>query len=169
MVIVLTGVAGAGKTTVGRKLADQLGWPFHDADDFHPPSNIELMRRGVALTDEHRTPWLEVLAAVLGEHIRAGWPLVLACSALTRAHRAVLLSQAPPAGDVRLVHLQLEAALLGERLARRSDHFFPASLLADQLAREEPPEAGTAVPVLKLDASRPVAELVAAIRAEFGV
>jgi gluconokinase len=177
MVVVVMGVAGVGKTTVGRRLADQLGWPFHDADDLHDTASVERMRRGEPLTDDHRAPWLASLATLIAEHLRQRRPMVLACSALSRAHRAALLSLAPEPGDVGLVHLRADAALLGERLARRTGHFFSPDLLADQLATLEEPEpydaaaaaAGAGPAALVLDGSRPVSELVAAIRDAFGV
>lgn len=169
MVIVIMGVSGAGKTTVGRRLADQLGWSFHDADDLHPPASVERMRTGAPLTDEHRAPWLAALATLIGRHVRAGQPMVLACSALSRAHRAALLAQAPEPGAVRIVHLHADDSVLGERLARRHGHFFPADLLASQLATLEPPSADDTLPALELDASLPVDELVTMIRAALHV
>jgi gluconokinase len=205
MVIVVMGVAGAGKTTVGRRLAGELGWVFHDADELHPPANIEHMRSGAPLNDAQREPWLAALAALIGEHAQSGTPMVLACSALTRAYRRALLAAVPrePAGApssahtaaVRFVHLDAPPELLEERLAQRAGHFFPPSLLDSQMAALEPPSRDAAVvePVPKadtkaaadvdeadeadaaadaavtLDAARPPAELVSAIRAAFGV
>lgn len=164
MVIVVMGVAGAGKTTVGRELAHALGWPFHDADDFHPPESIAHMRQGVALTEAQRAPWLAALAALITEQARHGTSLVLASSALRRAHRRVLLSAGAAAGDVRVVYLRADPDVLAERIAGRTGHFFPPELLADQLATLEPPSADEGVPVLALDADRPPAELVRTIR-----
>lgn len=169
MVIVIMGVSGAGKTTVGRRLADQLGWPFHDADDLHPPASVDRMRAGAPLTDEHRSPWLAALATLIGRHVRDGRPMVLACSALSRAHRAALLAQASEPGDVRFVHLRADDSVLRERLASRRGHFFPADLLASQLATLEAPLPDDALPMLEIDASLPVDELVTMIRAELDV
>ena len=168
MVIVVMGVAGVGKTTVGRRLAHELGWPFLDADDFHAPESIEHMRRGSALTDSQRAPWLAALAALLADHVERGASLVLATSALRRAHRAALLGNTA-AGDVRVVYLRADPALVAQRISARTGHFFPASLLADQLAVLEPPRADEGVHVLEVDAARPPAELVSAIRAALDV
>jgi gluconokinase len=171
VVIVVMGVSGVGKTTVGRRLADQLGWPFHDADDLHPPANIAAMRSGTPLTDAQRAPWLASLAQLIGDHVGHGRSMVLACSALSRAHRAALLARTPTPGDVRLVHLVAGATLLGERVAARTGHFFPPELLASQLATLEAPESkpDAVLRVLQLDAMRPVDELVATIREAFTV
>lgn len=169
MVIVVTGVAGAGKTTVGRALAAALGWPFRDADELHSPDNVERMRRGEALTDAERGPWLQALARLVGQQVRADEPLVLACSALRRTHRAALLVDVPDADAVRLVHLTASPPLLAARLTARPDHFFPADLLASQLATLEPPAPDEPLPALTLDAALPVTELVHRIRQAFHV
>lgn len=169
MVIVVMGVSGAGKTTVGKQLAAQLGWPFYDADDLHSPANIARMRSGEPLTDEHRTPWLQSLARLIGEHAAKNRSMVLACSALRRSHRTALLAQVPPGGDVRLVHLHTDTHSLAQRLAQRAGHFFPADLLATQLAELEPPSRDEAAPVLVLDAMQPVDQLVATILVELDI
>ena len=170
MVIVVMGVSGVGKTTVGRALAVQLGWPFRDADDVHSPANVERMRRGEPLTDEHRAPWLAALAGIIATYTRDRRPLVLACSALSGAHREALLAgvRAGDGDDVRFVHLRAERAVLAERLGRRTGHFFPRDLLDSQLATLEAPVTGTPG-VLELDATRPVSELVEAVRNALGV
>lgn len=172
MVIVVMGVAGAGKTTVGRRLAEQLDWPFHDADDFHAPESIASMRGGISLTDEHRAPWLAALAALIGEHVRTGRPMVLACSALSRSHRVALFAETPrgeKTAEVRIVHLSVGPAVLAERLARRTGHFFPPELLAAQLNTLETPEHDESFPVITVDASQPLDDVVESIRAELGV
>jgi gluconokinase len=169
MVIVVMGVSGAGKTTVGKQLASQLGWPFYDADDLHSPANIARMRGGEPLTDEHRTPWLEALARLVGEHAQKNRSMVLACSALRRSHRTALLAQTPGDGDVRLVHLHTDADQLAQRLELRAGHFFPLELLDTQLAELEPPQSDETTPVLVLDAMRGVDDLVATIREELNV
>jgi gluconokinase len=169
MVIVLTGVAGAGKTTVGRALADELGWPFHDADDYHESAHVEQMRGGVALTDEQRAAWLAALSRLIATNVRERRPLVLACSALSRAHRHALLAHVPDIDSVRLVHLRAGRPVLAERIERRRGHFFPPTLLDAQLAAHEPPADDDAAPVLELDASRAVDELVSEIRRAFEV
>ena len=161
------GVSGAGKSTVGRRLADALDWSFYDADDLHSPENVERMRSGTPLTDEHREAWLDALATLIGEHVRDDHSMVLACSALRRSHRRALLAKTPDARDVRLVHLDADPALLADRLARRTAHFFPAELLVSQFETLEPPLPGEHV--LLLDAMQPVDELVETIRGELGV
>ena len=134
--LVLTGVSGAGKSTVGRALADRLGAVLLDADDFHPEANRRKMAAGVALTDADRDPWIDALAAELERRSRDGDRVVLACSALRRHHRARLLGAAP---DVALVHLDVGPEELARRLAGRTEHFMPAELLDSQLADLEQP------------------------------
>jgi len=126
------GVTGSGKSTVGRLLADQLGWSFHDADDYHPPANIEKMRHGIPLVDDDRWPWLDRLNEVLRKHDRA----VLGCSALKQAYRARL---AAGVEDVRWVHLTGSFELIGARLSARKGHYMPPTLLASQFQTLEPP------------------------------
>ncbi|MDP3090580.1 MAG: gluconokinase, GntK/IdnK-type [Nitrospira sp.] len=127
-VVLIMGVSGAGKTTVGRLLADKLGWTFHDADEFHPSTNIEKMKRGVPLTDEDRRPWLQQLRQLIGGWIEGQRPVVLACSALTRLYREVLLEGV--ADRVRLVYLKGNIDLLTRRLAVREGHFMHRDLVA---------------------------------------
>lgn len=134
--LVLTGVSGAGKSTVGRALADRIGAVLLDADDFHPDVNRQKMAAGVALTDADRDPWIDTLAAELARRSRDGDRVVLACSALRRHHRARLLDAAP---DVALVHLDVGPEELARRLAGRAEHFMPADLLDSQLADLEHP------------------------------
>jgi gluconokinase len=155
MVVVLMGVCGCGKTTVGRALAAAMGWPFLDADDFHPEANVAKMRAGIALTDDDRWPWLDRLAAEMSAINARGAHAVLACSALRQAYRDRLAR----GGDVRFVHLKGDRATLVARLTARPGHYMPASLLDSQLATlEEPADA----PVV--DIRRSVAEQVATIR-----
>ena len=157
MVIVVMGVSGAGKTTVGRALAETLGWPFYDGDDFHPPANIEKMRQGVPLTDADRRPWLETLRALIARHLQEGRPAVLACSALKRSYRDVLRR----AGEgVQFVHLAADYETIRRRLKARRGHFFDPKLLQSQFDDLEAPDADE---VLILEATRPVSELVRAI------
>jgi gluconokinase len=167
VVIVVMGVSGAGKTTVGRLLASELGWPFHDADDLHSAANVERMAGGLPLTDEHRKPWLAALADLVAEFTDHDRSMVLACSALRRAHREALLAKTTRPQDVRLVHLTAGSTLLARRLAQRPGHFFPAELLETQLAELEAPAATERV--LVLDATLPADELVATIRSELGL
>lgn len=134
--LVITGVAGAGKSTVGRALADRVGAVLLDADDFHPTANRTKMAAGIPLTDEDRDPWIAALAGELAQRAQAGERVVLACSALRRHHRVRLLDAAP---DVRLVHLEVGPEELARRLADRQRHFMPAELLDSQLADLEHP------------------------------
>jgi gluconokinase len=162
MVVVVMGVSGAGKTTVGRALAARLGWRFEDADDWHPPANVAKMRRGEPLTDADRRPWMAALAAAVTAWTAEGRHVVLACSALHAWQRDVLRD----AGPVRLVHLRGTFDDIDARLRARSGHFMPESLLASQLAALEEPGPGEA---LVVDARLPVATLVSAIVTQLGL
>lgn len=143
-VLVVMGVAGVGKTTVGRALADQLGWDFLDADDLHPPANVAKMARGEGLTDADRAPWLEAVRALIGARLAEGVPAVLACSALKQRYRRALA-----AGDarVRFVWLDAPAEVIAERLVARRGHFAGDALLPGQLDALEPPSPGEALRV----------------------
>lgn len=147
MIVVLMGVAGSGKTTVGRVLSERLAWRFVDADDFHPAVNVEKMRNGIPLTDEDRWPWLDRLNAMLREEQCAGHDLILGCSALKARYRERL-----SAGllGVSWVHLKGGFELIESRLRARRGHYMPPTLLASQFAAlEEPADA------LKLDIAPP--------------
>ncbi|CAH2605435.1 D-gluconate kinase, thermostable (plasmid) [Rhodovastum atsumiense] len=138
MVIVLMGVSGSGKTTVGQMLAERLGCGFSDADSFHPPANVAKMRAGSPLTDEDRWPWLQALRAAIEEWQAEGRDHVLACSALKQVYRDVL----SPEGDVIFVYMKGTAEVIAPRLNARSGHYFNPSLLASQFAAlEEPADA----------------------------
>jgi gluconokinase len=136
-VFVVIGVAGCGKSVIGRALATACGVSFVDGDDFHTAANITRMNAGIPLRDEDREEWLQSLAAKLREQRTAGAGVVLACSALKRSYRDLLRASAPA---LQLVFLTGHSALLRERLAARVGHFMPASLLASQLQTLEPPQ-----------------------------
>ncbi|WP_405833712.1 gluconokinase, GntK/IdnK-type [Streptomyces sp. NBC_00105] len=159
-VVLVTGVAGAGKSTVALLLADRLGWSCQDADDFHTPANRARMAAGEALTDEDRRPWLASVAAWIDRRIAAGEPAVLACSALKRAYRDQLAGGRP---EVRLVHLHGSRQLIRARLLSRHGHFFPARLLDSQFADLQEPEPDEHACVVDID--RPPEAVVAAILA----
>jgi gluconokinase len=154
------GVAGAGKTTVGRLLAAEVGWEFADADDFHSSGNVEKMRSGQALTDADRAPWLASLRLKIESWIGAKVNGVLACSALKRAYREQLLV----GSEVRIAYLKGDEAVLRERLRSRQGHYMREEMLASQLAAlEEPDDAIT------FDIAAGSNAAVEAIRARLGV
>src|SRR5262245_34497564 len=139
MIAILMGVSGSGKTTIGRLLAHELGWAFHDADDLHPAANVEKMHRGEPLTDGDRMPWLDAVHALMASLAGAGRSAVIACSGLKQSYRDRLSAGIP---DVRYVYLRGDASLLRLRLAKRSGHFMPIDLLESQLdTLEEPTDA----------------------------
>jgi carbohydrate kinase (thermoresistant glucokinase family) len=135
-VIVVMGVSGVGKSTVAAMLAGRLGWTYEDADWFHPQSNIEKMHSGQALTDEDRWPWLQKIAAWIEATRNAGGHGVIACSALKRAYREILVNGRR---DVRIVYLKGDRALIARRFTLRHGHFMPVSLLDSQFAILEEP------------------------------
>ena len=142
MIIVLMGVSGAGKTTVGELLSERLGWPLLDADAFHPPANIEKMRSGIPLTDEDRWPWLDRLNSLLKENDSNGASALLACSALKQKYRDRL---AAGCSNLRWVYLKGSFELIEARLKARKGHYMKAGLLESQFAAlEEPVDAITA-------------------------
>jgi gluconokinase len=156
MIILLMGVAGSGKTTVGRLLASALGWRFYEGDDFHPRANIDKMQRGIPLTDDDRWPWLQALKKAIDACLMQGTDAVLACSALKQTYRDYLIHSRD---EVKLVYLKGSYALLSQRLAQRQGHFMPKALLASQFDTLEEPQQGLIVDV----ASTPET-LVAVIR-----
>lgn len=143
MIIVVMGVCGCGKTTIGRALAAALGWPFHDADDFHPDANVAKMAAGNALDDSDRWPWLDRIVTAMQGVQSEGGHAVLACSALKQAYRDRLLR----AGDVRFVYLRGDVETIGARLSARSHKYMPASLLPSQFATLEEPRNALVVDI----------------------
>ncbi|MCK6449898.1 MAG: gluconokinase [Alphaproteobacteria bacterium] len=137
-VVVVMGVSGSGKTTVGKRLAERLRVPFAEGDEFHPRANIEKMSRGAPLTDADRWPWLASIARRIDAARRDRRGLVIACSALKRAYRDVLIGGRP---DVRRAYLKGSRAVIGARIGKRSGHYMPASLLPSQFAALEEPAA----------------------------
>jgi gluconokinase len=135
--VIVMGVCGSGKSTVGAVLAQRLHAAFLEGDAFHPPANVARMAAGVALTDDDRRDWLRALSDELGAAARAGRAVVLSCSALKRSYRDTLRAQA---SDLALVYLRGTPQLLAQRMAGRQGHYMPPSLLASQLATLEPPQ-----------------------------
>jgi gluconokinase len=158
VVIIIFGVSGAGKTTVGELLARELGWHFYEADDFHSPANIEKMRRGVSLTDDDRWPWLENLRELIKRSVAKDQDAVLACSALKRAYRKHLRVSA----EVKLVFLRGDYALVAEQLRHRRGHFMNPGLLRSQFTDLEEPKPEEAV--LTIELGRTPHELVREIK-----
>jgi gluconokinase len=143
MVIIIMGVSGSGKTTIGSQLADQLDWPFYEGDDYHPPENIAKMSSGIALTDDDRKPWLEALANLIADLLAKNVSAVLACSALKSIYREQLKrASRSPVNQVRFVYLRISPEVARERLQNRKGHFMPANLVSSQFeALEEPGDA----------------------------
>jgi gluconokinase len=160
LIIIVMGVTGSGKTTVGSLLAQQLGWRFADADDFHPQSNVGKMRHGIPLNDDDRRPWLERLRADIAKQDGAGRNLVLACSALKKEYREMLT--AGPA--VKFVYLKGSVQLIAHRLEARHGHFADEKILAGQFADLEEPDNAVVV-----DIAETPKEVVGEIREKLGV
>lgn len=160
MIILIMGVSGVGKTTVGQALAQQLGWPFADADDFHPAANVAKMRAGIPLTDADRAPWLQSLRVTIEGWIAFQQSAVLACSALKQAYRERLIV----GPEVKLVFLHADLDLIADRMAARPGHYMNPDLLQSQFDTLEAPHDA-----LSIDAADSVPELVAAIRASLGI
>jgi carbohydrate kinase (thermoresistant glucokinase family) len=162
MILIVAGVSGCGKTTVGAMVAGRLHWRFADGDDFHPAANIEKMRAGIPLTDEDRWPWLRAIAAWMDDLIAQDESAVLPCSALKRSYRDILLDDRP---EARMAFLAVDRDVLARRLAARHGHFFPAQLLDSQFAALEPPQPDErAVIVVEHAADQPADTAAAIIR-----
>ncbi len=150
-VIVVMGVASSGKTSLGERLAGQLGWPFRDADSFHPPENVAKMAGGTPLNDEDRKPWLAAIAAWIDDLRASGGHGIVTCSALKRAYRRVIVGDR---ADVALVYLRGSRALIGERMAQRQHHFMPTVLLDSQFATLEEPGEDERPLVVSVESSK---------------
>jgi gluconokinase len=157
-ILVVMGVSGVGKTTLGEALAKRLDWPFIDGDALHPAANIAKMKAGIPLTDADRAPWLDAIAAWIDGQLSAGRPGVVTCSALKRAYRDRLDAGRP---QVSFVYIQLDEADVAKRMAARKGHFFAPSLLASQFADLEPPQADE--PVMVVDGAQPIPAQVDAV------
>jgi gluconokinase len=165
MVVVIFGVAGVGKTTVAKLLADDFGWKFFDADDFHPQANIEKMRCGQTLTDEDRQPWLERLRKLIEKSLARNESAVLACSALKKKYRDQLRSST----DVKFIFLRGDRARITEQLKNRLRHYFDPKLLDAQFSDlEEPKSTEDAMTVELAGGPRDVANKIEAILRERG-
>jgi gluconokinase len=160
MIVIVMGVVGAGKTTIGRLLAQQLDWRFADADDFHPAANVEKIRHGTALSDADRQPWLQRLREAITDWIAEGLNVVLACSALKQSYRR----EVEVGPQVRFVYLKGSADLIADRLRARQGHFANEQILASQLTDlEEPKEAVT------IEITLPPPRIVAEVREKLGL
>ncbi len=161
MIILVMGVTGSGKSTIGKMLAGSLQWEFSDADTFHPPANIEKMSQGIPLNDADRAPWLEKLQQAIADWLLQEKNVVLACSALKAAYRQRFCRDR---SRVRLVYLKGSFELLASRLAQRQDHFMQKTLLLSQLQTLEEPEEGIWVNI-----SQPAEVIVQQIRTRLGL
>jgi carbohydrate kinase (thermoresistant glucokinase family) len=154
-ILIVMGVSGSGKSTVAAALADRLGWPLAEGDDFHSLENVAKMHAGAPLTDADRLPWLKTIADWIAARLDAGEAGIVTCSALKHSYRDILVGGRP---EVLFVYLKGSRAVMADHLAGRQGHFMPASLLASQFdALEEP---GADEPVLAVDAGQPVGAIV---------
>lgn len=158
MIVILMGVAGSGKTTLGQRLAETLNWQFVEGDYFHSQANVAKMRRGAALTDADRWPWLKAIRAEIERFQASGNSVVVACSALKENYRTILAGKSPD--TIKFVYLKVEPAVLRSRLKQRSGHFMKAHMLESQLATLEAPEKAV---VIDIEAETTLETLVAQI------
>lgn len=147
--LVVMGVAGSGKSTIGEALGSRLGWRYEDGDSFHPAANVAKMSAGHPLTDADRWPWLEAIAAEIDRCRAAGEHVIIACSALRRVYRDVLVHGR---SDIRMVYLQGAKDLIADRLGHRKGHFMPPGLLDSQFSTLEPPGADERPIIVSVDA-----------------
>lgn len=160
-IVIVMGVSGSGKTSVGRHLATVLGWTFAEGDDFHPPANVSKMARGTPLTDADRWPWLDAIGRWIAAETAENRSAVVACSALKRRYRDRLRLAWPA---LRLVYLRVDREELRRRLATRLEHFFPAQLLDSQLQDLEPPQADEQAIVVSGDVDGIVRSVIPLVR-----
>ena len=162
-IVVVMGVSGTGKSTLGRAIAERYGFTFLDADDFHPPENVEKMRSGIPLTDADRSPWLDRLSARLADACSTAEPVALACSALKESYRARLREGCP---DLLFAFLDGTREVIAKRLGNRTGHYMPAALLDSQFATLERPAPGPQV--LVLDCRRAPEDLATEVAERLG-
>jgi gluconokinase len=162
LIIILMGVSGSGKTTVGRLLAGELGWMFYDGDDFHPQANIEKMKKGIALTDKDRKPWLAALRRLILDLIHNNQSAVIACSALKKSYRDFLGKGTE--NNIVFVYLKGNYDLIHQRLLERRDHFFDMKLLESQFETLEEPGG-----VLTIDIAQEPILIVSQVRRGLGL
>lgn len=147
--LIVMGVAGSGKSTIGERLAARLGWAYEDGDKFHPGSNVAKMSAGQPLTDEDRWPWLKAIADEIDRLCIAGERVVMACSALRRVYRDILVHGR---NDIRIVYLEGTQQLIADRIGQRKGHFMPPGLLASQFKTLEPPKSDEHPLTVSIDA-----------------
>lgn len=160
-IILIMGVAGSGKTTIGRRLAAELGWPYHEADDFHSAANKDKMARGIPLDDYDRAPWLSAIRAAMEECLAAGKSAVFTCSGLKEKYRRVLMDGAP---GVSLVYLACDFETSLARVGRRQGHYMKAEMVKSQFDALEVPTG-----VFSIDTRLPPEKILAGIRREFSL
>jgi gluconokinase len=163
VIVIVFGVSGAGKTTIGKRLARELDWKFYEADDFHSRNNVAKMRRGIPLTDEDRWPWLESLRELIERCLDAREDAVLACSALKKKYRRHLRVSA----EVKFIYLRGDCALIDRQLRKRRGHFMNPKLLQSQFADLEEPERNEGVITIEL--GRSPRELVQEVKGKLGI